>query len=82
MVVPNGEDEEQNNSQVSCGVTGQAYTSNGSLILYWTQFVSFFSLKAKSKLQKQDVGENTPFKKKKNPYEHGSKLQGVVTLLR
>lgn len=66
MVVPNGEDEEQNNdSQVSCGVTGQAYTSNGSLILYWTQFVSFSSLKMKSKLQKQDVGENTPFRKKK-----------------
>lgn len=64
MIVPDGEDEEQNNSKVSFAVTGQAYTSNGSLILYWTQFVSFSSLKVKSKLQKQDVGENTPFKKK------------------
>lgn len=64
MMVPNGKDEEENNSKVSFDVTGQVYTSKCGLILYWAQFGSLSSPKMKSKLQKQEVGEDIPFPKK------------------
>lgn len=63
MMLLNGKEGEEDNNTVSFGVAGQAYISNCSLILFWTPLVSSSCPKINSKLQKQDIGEVTPFQK-------------------
>lgn len=75
MVVPNGKGQEENNSEVSLDVTGQAYISNCSSVL---GIVSLFVFSQDDE-QATETRSGTSYflKKKKHPYTCDGKAAGL-----